>query len=298
VPAVTAEVQRTLTTRYTERAVSFIERNKARPFFFYLAYAMPHVPLHVSPKFAGKSPRGIYGDVVMEIDWSVGQVMQALRDAGVDRDTLVVFASDNGPWLSYGDHAGTAEGLREGKGTCWEGGVRVPCVMRWPGKIPAGTTSDAMLMTIDLFPTLARLVDAPLPPRRIDGLDVWPLIAGTPGAKNPHDVYLYYYEQNQLQALVTGDGRWKLQLPHTYTTLAGKPAGRGGKPVKYEKATIKAPELYDLETDRAEAHDVASAHPEIVARLLAAAEAARVELGDALTKRTGRGFRPPDRVGP
>ena len=118
--------------------------------------------------------------------------------------------------------------LREGKGTCWEGGVRVPCIMRWPGKIPAGATSGAMLMTIDLLPTIAGRVGAELPAHTIDGLDVWPLLAGEPGATNPHDAYLYYYEQNQLQAVVSGDGRWKLQLPHTYRSLAGHPGGHGG----------------------------------------------------------------------
>ncbi len=184
--------------------------------------------------FRGKSPQGLYGDVIQEIDASVGSVLRALEANGLERNTLVIFTTDNGPWLSYGDHAGTAGPLREGKGTCWEGGVRVPCIMRWPGKIPAGTTSDAMLMTIDLLPTIARLVGAELPEHAIDGLDVWPLLAGQPGATNPHDAYLYYYEQNQLQAVVSGDGRWKLQLPHTYRSLAGHPGGHGGIPAKYQ----------------------------------------------------------------
>jgi arylsulfatase len=297
-PDVTADDQRTLTALYTRRAVDFIKRNKDRPFFFYLAHTMPHVPLFVGDEFQGKSGRGLYGDVVREIDWSVGEVLKALEANGVAGETLVVFMSDNGPWLSYGDHAGSAGPLREGKGTCWEGGVRVPCVMLWPGKIPAGTACDAMLLTIDLFPTLARLVGGELPKHAIDGLDVWPLLSGAPGAKNPHDAYLFYFEQNQLQAVASGDGRWKLQLPHQYGTLAGRPGGRGGVPAKYEKRTIDRPELYDLANDLGETTDVAAAHPEVVARLLAVAERARDDLGDALTERNGRGVRPAGRWSP
>ena len=247
-PNVTAKEQSQLTGLYTERAVSFINRHKDHPFFFYLAHSMPHVPLHVGEGFKGKSKQGLYGDVIEEIDASVGKILQALKLNGIEKDTLVIFTTDNGPWLSYGDHAGTAGPLREGKGTCWEGGVRVPCIMRWPGKIPAGTESDAMLMTIDLFPTIARLVGAELPKHAIDGLDVWPLLAGQPGAINPHDAYLYYYEQNQLQAVVTGDGHWKLQLPHNYRSLAGLAGGHGGVPTKYKQVKIIQPELYDLAT--------------------------------------------------
>lgn len=297
-PDVTDDDQRRLTTLYTERAVSFIARNKDRPFFFYLAHSMPHVPLHASDKYRGKSRQGAYGDVIEEIDWSAGQIMKALADNGVERDTLVLFASDNGPWLSYGDHAGTARPLREGKGTCWEGGVRVPCIARWPGTIPAGTSSDAMLMTIDLLPTIARLVGADLPARKIDGLDVGPILSGEPGARNPHEAYLFYYEVNELQAVVSGDGRWKLQLPHTYRTLAGRPGGHGGIPAKYEQKKITRPELFDLAADVGERTDVSSAHPEIVARLLAEAERARDDLGDSLTKRRGRGVRAPGRLQP
>jgi arylsulfatase A-like enzyme len=253
---------------------------------------MPHVPLHASARFRGKSSQGLYGDVIEEIDASVGEVLRALEAAGVDRHTLVIFTSDNGPWLSYGDHAGSAGPLREGKGTCWEGGVRVPCIMRWPGKIPAGTTCGAMLMTIDLFPTIGRLVGAELPKHPIDGLDVWPLLAGEPGAINPHEAYLYYYEVNQLHAVASGDGRWKLQLPHAYRSLAGAPGGHGGIPAKYIQKQITQTELYDLESDIGETTDVAVRHPDIVRRLLDVAERARADLGDSLTKRTGRRIRP------
>jgi arylsulfatase len=288
--------QEQLTTMYTERAVKFIERNKDRPFFFYLAHSMPHVPLHVSDKFRGKSERGLYGDVIMEIDWSVGEVMAALERNGLTNKTLIFFASDNGPWLSYGDHAGSAGPLREGKGTCWEGGTRTPCIMRWPGHIPAGTKTADMIMSIDLLPTLAKLTGAPMPKLPIDGLDIWPLLAGQPGAKNPHEAYPFYYENNQLQAVVSGDGRWKLQLPHTYRTLGGRPGGTGGIPAKYEQRKIEQPELYDLVNDIGETRDLASAQPEVMQRLLAFVEKTRADLGDQLTKRTGSGVRQPDRV--
>ncbi len=288
---VTHEDQAQLTTWYTERAVKFIDANKARPFFLYVAHNMPHVPLHVSDKFKGKSARGLYGDVIEEIDWSVGEILAALKRNGLDENTWVIFTSDNGPWLSYGEHAGSAEPLREGKGTCWEGGTREPCIMRWPGKIPASTTCGDMLMTIDLFPTIAKLTGANPLAHKIDGLDVWPIIAGENGAKNPHDAYFFYYETNQLQAVLSGDGRWKLQLPHTYRTLDGKPGGKDGAPAKYEQRKLEQPELYDLENDVSETANVAEKNPEVVKRLEAFAEKAREDLGDSLTNRKGTGTR-------
>ena len=296
IPQVTHEDQNQLTTWYAQRAVKFIEQHKDRPFFLYLAHNMPHVPLHVSDKFRGKTERGLYGDVIEEIDWSVGQVMAALKRTGLEKKTWVIFTSDNGPWLSYGDHAGSAYPLREGKGTCWEGGTREPCVMRWPGKIPAGTESRQMLMTIDLFPTIANLIHADLPKHPIDGLDVWPIISGKRSAKNPHTAYWFYYEANQLQAVVSGDGRWKLQLPHTYRTLGGRPGGQGGTPAPYEQRQLERAQLYDLVNDIAETTDVAGQHPEVVKSLENEAEHARQELGDALTKRAGQGVREPGRL--
>jgi len=296
IPKVSHEDQNQLTTWYTEHAVKFIEQNKTRPFFLYVAHNMPHVPLHVSDKFRGQTERGLYGDVIAEIDWSVGRILDALKRNGLDQNTWVIFTSDNGPWLSYGNHAGSAYPLREGKGTHWEGGTREPCIMRWPGKIPAGTESRDMLMTIDLFPTIAKIIGAQPPPHPLDGLDVWPIISGQRGAKNPHDAYWFYYEVNQLQAVTSGDGRWKLQLPHTYRTLAGKPGGRDGAPAAYEQRQIAKPELYDLVNDISETTDVAARHPEIVKRLETEAEKARAELGDSLTKRAGSGIRQPGRV--
>jgi arylsulfatase len=285
-----------LTTWYTERAVKFIEKNKEHPFFLYVAHSMPHVPLGVSDKFRGKTKRGLYGDVIEEIDWSAGQILAAIKRAGLDENTLVIFTSDNGPWLSYGNHAGSAKPLREGKGTNWEGGTREPCIMRWPGHIPAGVDSRDMFMSIDLFPTIAKLAGAPLPPRKIDGLDVWPIISHQPGAKNPHDAYWFYYGVNNLEAVTSSDGHWKLQLPHTYRTMIGQKPGRDGVPGNYTNRKIEHAELYDLVTDIGETTDVSAQHPEIVKLLEAEAEKARADLGDGLTKRQGSGRREPGRV--
>jgi len=285
--------QSLLTRRYTDRALKFIEKNRERPFFLYLAHSMPHVPIFASAAHRGKSARGLYGDVIEEIDASVGEILAALEKQGIDRETLVIFTSDNGPWLSYGDHGGSAGPLREGKGTCWEGGVRVPCLMRWPGRIPAGTTSSEPVMTIDLLPTLARLVGADLPARTIDGKDIWPVIAGEPDARSPHEALFFYYEEGALHAMRSG--QWKLQLPHRYRTLAGRPGGTGGKPADYSQAEVGL-ELYDLETDIGETKDVAKDHPEVVERLLKLVEACREELGDSLTGRKGKGVREPGRL--
>ena len=289
----TMEEQATLTARYTERAVRFIEGHKTTPFFFYLAYAMPHVPIEAGAAFRGKTGHGTYADVIAEIDWSVGEVIAALQRNGLDENTLVIFTSDNGPWLVYGDHAGSAGPFREGKQSVWEGGLRVPCVIRWPGKIPAGSTSSDMLMTIDLLPTIARITGAALPERPIDGRDVWPLLAGTPGAKNPHEGYAFYYNGDQLQSVISGDGRWKQIYPHGYNTPQPANGGKRGKntPVKIDRAA-----LYDLVTDPAEARDVSAANPEVVKQLDTFAEAMRVELGDSLLKRTGRAVRPAGRL--
>jgi arylsulfatase A-like enzyme len=285
-----------LTTWYAERAVRFIDRHKSKPFFLYVAHNMPHVPLGVSDKFRGQTKRGLYGDVIEEIDWSVGQILEALKRNGLEDNTLVIFTSDNGPWLCYGNHAGSAKPLREGKGTNWEGGTREPCVMRWPGHIPAGADTWDMLMTIDLLPTIAKLVGAELPKNKIDGRDVWPIISRQPGARNPHKSYWFYYEVNSLQAVTTADGQWKLQLPHTYVTLAGKPGGTNGVPAPYAQRKIEKEELYDLVHDIGETTDVSTQHPELVKQLEAEAEKARAELGDDLNKRTGSGCREPGRL--
>ena len=290
----TAKDQAKLTTQYTERAVKFIKQNKDRPFFLYVAHSMPHVPLHVSSRFKGKSAQGLYGDVIEEIDWSVGEILSALKKNKLDDNTLVIFTSDNGPWLSYGNHAGNAGPLREGKGTCWDGGIREPFIARWPGKIPAGAVCHEPAMTIDILPTVAKLISAELPQHKIDGLDIWPLLSGQPGAKSPQAAYFFYYENNQLQALMSG--RWKLMLPHTYRTMDGQPPGADTKPGKYRQVKMTKPELYDLETDIGEKTDLADKQPEVVRRLQTLAEKAREDLGDSLTQRKGSGVREPGRI--
>jgi arylsulfatase A len=282
---ITPEDQTRLTTDYTTRGVQFIERNKDKPFFLYLAHSMVHVPLFVSEKHKGKSGKGLFADVMMEVDWSVGQIVDTLKKNGLEDNTWIIFTSDNGPWLSYGDHAGSAGPLREGKGTCWEGGTRVTSIMKWPAKIPAGTTTDSMMMTIDVLPTIAHVINAKLPDHPIDGMNCWPIVAGEPGAKNPHDFYAYYYEQNQLQAITSGDGHWKLQLPHGYRSLPpGQPKATGGIPVLYKPVKIEQPELYDLYTDLSESKNLASQFPDQVAKLQQHAETIRAELGDSLMK--------------
>ena len=285
--------QSQLTRRYTERAVSFIQRSARAPFFLYLAHSMPHVPIFAGSRFAGRSRQGLYGDVIEEIDWSVGEVLKALKRNGLEKDTLVIFTSDNGPWLSYGQHGGSAGPFREGKGTSFEGGIRVPCVMQWPGHIPQGRTNDTPLMTIDVLPTVARLAGADLPPRKIDGLDVWPILRGDRGATNPHAAYFIYYNQGDLLAVRSGD--WKLFLPHTSQTLGGKLGGTNGVPAPYQRLAVGT-ELYNLRQDPAERVNVIADHPEVRDRLVALAEGAREELGDRRLQRVGSGVRPPGRV--
>lgn len=287
-----AEDQKQLTTWYTERAVAFIRAHRDRPFFLYLAHSMPHVPLHT--RGAEESAAGLYADVMAEIDASVGEIGKVLEETGNTRNTLVIFTSDNGPWLSYGTHSGTAGPLREGKGAVWEGGVRVPFIARWPGTIPAGAVSREPMMTIDLFPTLAGVIGAQLPARSIDGLDVLPILTARPGARNPHAAYYFYYRQNELQAVLSGD--WKLYLPHRYQTLEGRPGGRDGLPERYAQRTLERPELYHVASDIGETTDVSSAHPAVVEKLLTLAEKARDDLGDSLTQRHGPGIRGPARA--
>lgn len=283
--------QTRLTRWYTEHSVRFIEQNRARPFFLYVPHNMPHVPLHVSTAFRAKSARGLYGDVIMEIDWSVGQILAALRKNQLDDQTLVVFASDNGPWLLYGDHAGSAGPLREGKGTVFEGGVRVPCLMRWPGRIPKGAVCHELACSMDVLPTFAALAGAELPQDRvIDGENIWPLVSGQRGAKTPHEAFFYYWGK-ALQAIRSGP--WKLHLPHSYPHP--EPSGGAGKPGKHVSRRIGLA-LYNLETDLGETTDVAARHPDVVRRLQELAERCRDDLGDSETKRVGKNVREPGRL--
>jgi hypothetical protein len=244
----------------------------------------------VSSKYKGRTERGIYGDVIEEIDWSAGQVLATLKRLRLEENTLVIFTSDNGPWLSYGDHAGKAGPLREGKGTAFEGGVRVPFLARWPGKIPAGRTVNAPAMTVDLFPTIANLAGAELPAQRIDGLDIWPLLSGQSEANAARKAYCFYWGR-ELHAVRAG--KWKLHLPHPYAHL-GSP-GTGDRPGKYETRLIGL-SLFDLESDIGETNNLASQHPEVVQQMMAQVERAREDLGDSLTDRAGANLRPAGRM--
>ncbi|GAA0881053.1 sulfatase [Algoriphagus jejuensis] len=286
------EDQRELTSWYTYKSLEFIEKNQGQPFFLYLAHSMPHVPLYTSDKFQGKSAQGAYGDVMMEIDWSVGEIRSKLKELGLDENTLIIFTSDNGPWLSYGGHAGLQAGLREGKGTSWEGGIRVPAIMTWPGKIPAGQIQDQAAMTIDILPTLAKVTNSQLPTLKIDGSDIWPL---TQGQNVPLKPYFAYYNKNELQAVIYG--KWKLVFPHTYRTIpAGTEMRNDGIPVKYINVKLENPSLFDLAKDRGETTDVSSHNPEILAKLNGFADQARADLGDALTGNEGANNRKAGRI--
>jgi arylsulfatase A-like enzyme len=293
---VTPDDQREFTTGFTDRAVDFIDRNADRPFFLYVPHPMPHVPLFVHEDNEGATGAGLYGDVMHEIDLSVGRILDALRRNGIDERTLVIFATDNGPWLSYGDHGGSAGPLREGKGTTFDGGVRVPCVMRWPGTIPAGRVCREPVMTIDLLPTIAGFIGGDLPPLPIDGRDAGDLVLGVPGATSPQEAYFFYYHRNHLEAMRSG--RWKLHFPHKYRTMKGREPGAGGTPGRYDYSATTGLALYDLSRDIGETRDVAAEHPEVVARLSALADAMRSDLGDALTEAPATGARAPGRIEP
>ncbi len=264
---VTKEHQPMLTTWYTEHAVDFINRNKDRPFFLYVPHAMPHVPLFCSEKFKGKSGMGLYADVMMEIDWSVGEITKALKANGLEDNTLVFFSSDNGPWISYGNHAGKTP-YREAKGTGFDGGTRSACIIKFPGRITPGTFSQRAFCTLDMLPTLAYLAGAKLPENPIDGKNVWDLIVGKPGARNPHDYYPFSTGQN-FEGVISGDGRWKLHLPHSYRTLVE--AGKDGMAGKYAQKQIGL-SLFDMQNDPYETTNVLDKYPDVADRLRQFAE--------------------------
>jgi arylsulfatase A-like enzyme len=274
--------QSRFTRDITARAVEFIEEHSEQPFFLYVAHPMPHVPLHASESFRGRTEQGLYGDVIEEIDDSVGHILAALERHELDRDTLVIYTSDNGPWLSYGNHGGSTGPLREGKGTTFEGGVRVPFLARWPGHIPAGAVTAEPAMTIDVLPTVARVIGAQVTPDLLDGKDIWSLLTAEPGARSPHEALFFYYHQNDLEALRSG--RWKLHFPHGYRSMEGRAPGKDGIPGKYDYEVRTGLELYDLVNDIGETRDVASDHPEVVKRLQELADEIRRDLGDNLTQ--------------
>ncbi|MEK6780345.1 MAG: sulfatase [Bacteroidota bacterium] len=289
IPVATLADQANLTKQYTQRAVDFINRNKAKPFFLYFAHSMPHVPINASEQFKGKSKQGLYGDVMMEIDWSVGEVLNALQKNGLDNNTLIIFTSDNGPWLNFGNHAGSTGGLREGKGNSFEGGMRVPCLMRWKGTLPEGLISNSLSSTIDIFPTLADLLKLKVPVQKIDGVSLLPILMGDMTAA-PRKEFYYYYQKNNLEAVRLDD--WKLILPHPGRTYENFKVGKDGYPGETNENFSFEKTLYDLRRDPGERYDVKKQFPEIVEALEKLAEKARVDLGDDLTQRVGKNVRP------
>ncbi len=278
--------QSKLTGWYTERGVKFIEANKDKPFFLYMPHSMPHVPIYASEKFKGKSSHGLYGDVIEEIDSSVGTILETLKKHSLDKNTLVIFTSDNGPWLSYGNHGGSRGVLREGKGTEFEGGVRVPFVARWPGKIPAASISNEPTMTIDLLPTLVAYAGGVvLEEPKIDGKNISAVLEARPGAKSPQEAY-YFYWGDALHAV--NSGKWKLHFPHPYLHIIE--GGKDGKPGKGETRKMEL-SLFDLDSDISESKNVADQNPEVVKKLQMLGDKIREELGDSLTGKKGSQLR-------
>jgi arylsulfatase A len=267
---VTAEQQKNLTTWYTEHAVDFIDRQKDKPFLLYVPHSMPHVPIFCSDKFEGKSGTGLYGDVMMEIDWSVGQINEALKRNTVEDNTVFVFTSDNGPWVAYGNHAGSTP-FREAKATGFDGGIRSACIIKWPGRIQPGTRSPKAFCSIDFLPTFAKLAGCELPGNPIDGKNVYEIIVGNKDAANPH-AYYPFSTGGTFEGIISGDGRWKMHLPHQYRTLVTP--GKDGKPGKYVTKDIEL-SLFDLEADPFEKKNVIEDHPEVASRLKDLAETHR-----------------------
>jgi arylsulfatase A-like enzyme len=243
--------QTTITRRYTERAVGFIEENRDRPFFIYLAHNLPHVPLFTSPEFEGHSRRGLYGDVIEEIDWSVGQILESLRDNGLEEDTLVVFTSDNGPWLTFDEHGGSAGLLRDGKGSCWEGGMREPTVFWGPGLVKPGIVHD-MGSTLDLFPTIVSLAGLDVPSDRIyDGYDLTPGL--TMEGASPRQS-MFYYHGNELYAVRSGSYKAHFK---THTAYRGQP-----------HVAHDTPLLFNLDHDPSEKYELQESHPEVLEKIM------------------------------
>ena len=258
--------QATLTKRYTREAIQFIERNKSKPFFLYLPHTFPHLPLFASKEFHGKSANGRYGDSVEEIDWSTGKILDALKQHGLDKNTLVIFTSDNG---SNGRNGGSNAPLSGSKGGTMEGGMRVPMIARWPGRIPAGGICNELSSTMDFLPTFAALSGGLLSANKIDGHNITPLLTGTKGAVSPYEVF-YYYRRRQLQAVRWGDWKWHLPLANTFpnwTTANQKGRGRPGK-------------LVNLKTDLAEKVDVTVANPKVMVKMRELVAQADATLGN------------------
>ena len=286
-----------LTRRFTDEALQFIRANRENPFFLYIAHTMAHVVLGVTEPFKGRSERGLYGDVIEELDASTGEIVELLKELDLDSRTIVVYTSDNGPWSNHSlpqytaaitEHAGSSGPLRGEKGTTWEGGIRVPTVMWGPGYIPAGSETDAITTTMDLLPTFIAMAGAELPSdRTIDGRDILPIMRGAPDAKSPHKAF-YYYRETQLEAVRSGD--WKLVFPRPSLDDSHWLLSRGGAFQGEYREPVSELSLYNLRTDVGETSNVAGENPDVVARLTALADQARAELGDISGVGTGVRF--------
>ena len=275
--------QSDLTKDITSESIDFIERNKNNPFFLYIAHPQPHVPLFVSKDFENITGNGLYADVITEIDYSVGRVLKSLEENGLTENTIVVFTSDNGPWLSYGNHSGSSGIYREGKGTTWEGGVRVPSIIKFPNKLKSRVI-DEPVMAIDWMPTFAELTNSKLSENKIDGKNIWPLLTGETHS-SPHEKLYFYYRVNELHSIRMND--WKIHFSRTYRSLNGRPGGVDGIPVKYDMNLIEQNELYNLKDDPRELNNVFNEFPEIAKKMEELGEKARSELGDNLTGKKG-----------
>ena len=285
IESISPAAQDRLTERYTDEAVRFITEHKATPFFLYLPHTAVHVPLHPGDKFKGRSANGTYGDWVEEVDWSTGRILDTLRDLKLAENTLVIFTSDNGPWLTQGKNGGSARPLRGGKGGTFEGGVREPTIAWWPGKVSAASTCDAVAGNIDLLPTFAALGGAPLPEGvKIDGRDILPLLLGKT-RESPREAH-YYFFSNRLEAVRSGP--WKLAIARQSENAGGAGPKKPGTP-----ETKFTPTLYNLDTDIGEKNDVADDHPEVVERLQKLIAVMDADLG---VKQKGPGVREPGRV--
>ena len=275
--------QSDLTKDITSESIDFIERNKNNPFFLYIAHPQPHVPLFVSKDFENITGNGLYADVITEIDYSVGRVLRSLEENGLTENTIVVFTSDNGPWLSYGNHSGSSGIYREGKGTTWEGGVRVPSIIKFPNKLKSRVI-DEPVMAIDWMPTFAELTNSKLSENKIDGKNIWPLLTGETYS-SPHEKLYFYYRVNELHSIRMNN--WKIHFSRTYRSLNGRPGGVDGIPVKYDMNLIEQNELYNLKDDPRELNNVYNEFPEIAKKMEELGEKARSELGDNLTGKKG-----------
>lgn len=260
--------QKQLTKWYTEGAVDFINRNSKDPFFLYVPHSMPHVPIFASEDFEGKSGKGLYADVMLELDWSVGQIMTALEKNGVDENTIVIFSSDNGPWVAYGNHAGSTP-FRESKATSFEGGTRSACIIKFPNQLEANTTSNKMFSSLDVLPTLAKVTPLELPNGPMDGKNVWDLISNKSNVENPHEYYAFSTGKN-FESVMSGDGKWKLHLPHKYASL--NTPGKDGASGFYDNKEIEL-SLFDMKNDPYESENVIEKHPEVAKQLMALADA-------------------------